>query len=137
MGMFTPSVSGYIGPLPSPVTNAIIGIPYVAQWQSVKLIQTMQGDDTILEMKSIDRLGVTLANAHCQGLQYGRNFNDLDNLPQVEGGMPIDLNTVWPSADYQDFTFGGVWETDSRLCLQAQSPSPMTVLATHIGLTTK
>lgn len=135
MGTYTVT-SGTITGLPAAVTNAVVGIGYTAPWQSVKLAQTIQGGTTLGQVKNIDHLGVILANAHSQGLQYGPNFNDMQPMPLNEGGYNIDPNTVWSAYDNEPFEFDGDWDTDSRLCLLAASPRPVTITAAVIEMKT-
>ena len=94
------------------------------------------GDDGKRHMEDL-QLAVILANAHCQGLKYGPDFNSLRSLPLITSGKSVSPNTVYASYDQQSFDFPGKWDTDSRLCLQAQSPRPVTCLAAIIDLETR
>lgn len=134
LGTYTVA-AGQITGLPAQVNNAIIGLGYTAQFQSVKLTQAVQMSTTLGQVRSIDHLGVVLANAHCQALQYGKDFNSLEPMPLVEDGAVLDPNTVWSDYDKESFEFNGTWDPDSRLCLQAASPRPVTVLAAIIDAT--
>lgn len=125
--------SGTITGLPANVTDAVIGLGYTAQWQGVKLITQVQTGNTMSDLKSIDHLGLILANTHCQGIQYGPDFNHLQNMPGIEEGTTVDTNTVWDAYDTESFEFDGTWDSDANLCLQAASPRPATVLAANIG----
>ena len=109
-------------------SNFCVGIAYTAQWKSAKL-------GPLVQMKNIRRLGVILFNTHYQGLQYGSSFTDLDNLPLVSGNTIAD-DTVHSTFDEESFEFDGSWDADSRLCLQAASPRPCTILAAIVGIKT-
>jgi len=109
-------------------SNFCVGIAYTAQWKSAKL-------GPLVQMKNIRRLGVILHNTHYQGLQYGPTFTDLDNLPLVSGNTIAD-DTVHSTFDEESFEFDGNWDADSRLCLQAASPRPCTILAAIVGIKT-
>lgn len=136
LGTFTVS-SGQITGLPAAVTDAVIGLAYTAQWQSVKLTQTVHDGTSMGCAKNIDQLGVVLGSTHCQGLQYGPNFSTLESMPLVEsGGFTLDTNTVWSSYDAESVSFDGDWSPNSRLCLQAASPRPCTLLSANIGVET-
>jgi hypothetical protein len=115
-------------------TNVVVGLYYSGQFQSVKLTQTVQSGTTIGHVKNIDHVGVILANTHYQGLQYGKDFSTLENLPLVEKGAITPADTIWSAYDNEPFEFDGEWDTDSRLCLQAASPRPCTILAAVIGV---
>lgn len=134
LGTYTVS-SGTITGLSASVTDAVIGLNYIGQWQGVKIITQVQNGNTIGDLKSIDHLGVVLQNTHCQGLQYGPDFTHLQNMPGVDFGAVIDPDTVWSSYDSESFEFDGTWDSDSNLCLQAQSPRPVNLLAANIGFT--
>jgi hypothetical protein len=101
---------------------ACVGLAYTAQFKSTKLGQ-------LVEKKNIKRLGVIMKNTHYQGLQYGPDFSSLYNLPKVKDGSAITADTVHTSFDEETFAFGGRWDSDSRVCLQAASPRPVTLLA--------
>jgi hypothetical protein len=125
------------GTLAVAATNVVIGIGYTAQFQTAKLAFAAQAGTAINMIKSIDNIGVVLANTHSQGLLYGPDFSDLDNMPLTEGGTTYATGTVWSAYDNDTFAFGGRWDTDSRLCLQAASPRPCNVLSVVIGMTTE
>lgn len=117
-------------------SSGVIGIPYTAQFKSSKLAYQVQGGTALNQKKKIDQLGLILQDTHPLGLKYGIDFDHLYNMPQVEGGTAVDLNQVYSSYDQETFEFEGQYDTDSRLCLQSQSPYPCTILAAIIGLQT-
>lgn len=116
------------------VTDACIGLSYIANFKSSKLAYASGMGTALVQKKSIKTLGVILKNTHYQGFKYGRDFTNLDNLPLVKDGITTDADTVYSSYDEESFAFPGAWDTDSRLCLQAESPRPCTVLAAIIGV---
>lgn len=130
--MGTETVSGGAITLASSVTEAIVGLPYTAQYKSAKLA-TLQGMG-LTQKKRIARIGVVLADAHAQGLQYGPNFTDLADMPKVEQGEVVDGDSVWTDYDEPPFEFDGEWKADSRVCLQAAAPRPVTLCALVIQL---
>jgi hypothetical protein len=101
---------------------ACVGLAYTAQFKSAKI-------GMLTDKKNIKRLGVIMRNTHYQGLQYGPDFSSLYNLPKVKDGAATAADTVHPTFDEETFAFGGRWDSDSRLCLQAASPRPVTLLA--------
>lgn len=130
----TGSISGINqGGTPFPITNAIVGLPYVAQWESMKQTFASALGTSLNQPLRIDKLGLILQNTHAQGIRVGNDFDHLDDLPQsdlpqLENGMP-DLNAILVGYDQQMSAFNDVWSTDSRVCLQAASPRPCTCLA--------
>ena len=119
--------SGQITGLSEDGSNACAGVSYTARFKSAKLGE-------LTEKKNITRLGVILNNTHYQGLLYGPDFmgGHLDNLPLTEDGSTTAADTVHSAYDKESFSFDGRWDTDSRLCMQAQSPRPVTCLAAII-----
>lgn len=116
-----------------PLTNAIVGLAYSAQWQSMKQAFAAALGTSLNQPQRISRLGLMLSNTHAQGLQIGNDFDHLDDIPQSDvpklaNDMP-DLNAILNSYDQQMAAFNDLWSTDSRVCLQAASPRPATVLA--------
>lgn len=113
--------------LPVAVTNVVVGLPYSAPFQSTKLGSQNNGSP-LNQKKNISQLGIVACDIHRQGLAYGADFDLMDNMPLVEHGV---ANEPEVRADYDEsmITFPGKWTTDSRVCLQAQAPRPVTLLA--------
>ena len=123
-------VGGEITTLPEAVTYAVIGLPYTAQWKSTKLAYYAPGDSLDLtQPKRIVHVGLVLSKAYYQAVTYGSDFDSLENMPAVEDGKANLQDTLSDSYDKELFEFDGVWDTDARLCIQAASPRPVTVLA--------
>lgn len=119
--------------VPYSITNAIIGLPYSAQWESMKQGFAAALGTPLNRPKRISALGLILKNTHAQGIRVGNDFDHLDDLPQSDlpvlaNGMP-DLNSILTDYDQQMSAFNDTWSTDSRVCLQAASPRPATCLA--------
>ena len=108
-------------------SKVVVGMKYTAQFKSAKLA-TIDGAALNVKRK-VDQLGLILRNTHYQGIRYGPDFSNLSDLPQVEDGKVLTADTIHADYDEEFFPFGGEWDTDSRICLQAQSPKPATVLA--------
>jgi len=106
-----------------------VGLPYTARYKSAKRALSDTGAMLLTEKKRIHSLALVLANTHAQGLQYGEDFDNLDDLPLVEEGADVDPDYIWSEYDQDAFTFDGTWQTDPRLCLQAAAPRPCTVMA--------
>jgi len=112
--------------LSTAVTNACVGIPYTAQWQSTKLVYALE---SLNRRNRVNHLGAVLYNTHYQGLTYGMDFDHLDPLPLTSQGTTIAADTIFETYDEQRIEFDGTWDGDARICLQAASPRPCTVLA--------
>jgi hypothetical protein len=122
---YTVSASGTIT-LGQTASTGIVGLAYTAPWKSSKLAES------VTKYKRIDHLGVVLADTHPKGLYYGRDLDNLDPLPEIEEGAPVDQDAVWEDYDQPPFEFDGDWDADSRLCMKAYAPRPVTVLAAAI-----
>jgi hypothetical protein len=138
-GTFTVS-SGQITGLSAAVTNACVGLAYTANWKSMKNAFAAAMGTPLNQTQKIEKLGLILLNAHCQGIRCGNDFEHLDDLPQAdlpESAVDTpDTDHVFAYYDQDMFAFNDTWTTDSRLCLQAAAPRPVTVLTAAISLTT-
>jgi hypothetical protein len=130
MGTFTVS-SGEISGLPDAVTDAVVGLGYSAPYKSTKLAYATEegGGGGLCMKKRVAQLGIIAKWLHARGLQYGPSFDYLDDLPAVEAARDVDENDMRSAYDEEMFGFPGEWDTDSRICLQANAPRPATVLA--------
>ena len=122
--------------LPVAVSNWMAGLPYNAHFTSAKLAYGAQLGSALNQMKNVHRVGVVLSDTHAQGLQYGQDFDHLDNMPPVEDGVAVDPNSFWDEYDNDQFAFDGTWSTDSRICLYAAAPRPVTIEAVSIQMET-
>lgn len=135
LGTYTVA-SGAITDLSEAVTDAVVGLRYTAQWKSSKLAYAAGMGTALAQKKKINQLGLVLKDTYHLGLKYGPDFDNLDDLPQINEGAPVADGTVYTSNDEEMFTFPGEWNTDSRLCLQATSPNPCNILAAIFGIET-
>jgi hypothetical protein len=135
---FSPSVSGVqttytvaSGAISSAVSiGAVVGLPYTGKWQSTKLgIQAQESSSLLTIEKRLNHLGLVMAYVHAKGIQYGADFTTLYDLPEIEQGTTVGTNAVRETYDEKKIEFPGLWTTDMSLCLQAQAPRPVTVLA--------
>lgn len=129
----TYTVSGGQITLATAASSVMVGLPATGQWKSSKLGLQQSAAATILnQQKRLSHIGLVLAWAHAHGLRFGPDFDNLDNMPDIEQGK---LVTGMRSAyDEQEIEFGGVWESNLRLCLQAQFPRPCTVLGVAVDM---
>jgi hypothetical protein len=108
-------------------SEVVVGLGYTARFKSAKLGE-MDGIG-LLERKKIARMGFLAKWLHHLGLRYGPDFTNLRDLPQTENGKPVATGTIWEDYHEDNFAFGGDWDTDSRICLEAKAPLPATLLA--------
>lgn len=112
------------------VTNAVVGLPYTGQWQSTKLgLQSSDVQSLLSQQKRLSHLGLVMAYVHAKGLKFGPDFDNLNDMPEIERGTLVGADVVRETYDEQAIEFPGVWDTDMTLCLQAQAPRPVTIMA--------
>jgi hypothetical protein len=114
-------------PLEVAASEVVVGLGYTARFKSAKLGE-MDGIG-LLERKKVNRLGFIAKWMHHFGLKYGPDFTNLRELPQVDNGKAVVDGTIWEDYHEDNFAFGGDWDTDSRICLEANAPLPATLLA--------
>ena len=109
-------------------TNIVVGLSYTGQWQSTKLGTSLSEIQTLLgSHKQIGHISFILAYFSRAGFQFGPDFDHLDDMPGVEGGTTAaSFSTAY---DEEMILFPATWTSDLRLCLQAKSPMPLTVMA--------
>jgi len=122
------TVTGGVVTLGQNVTNAVVGLPYAGQYKSVKLAYASEGGG-LLKTRKINHCGLVLHNTHNRALKYGGAFDRMDRMPLEMNGATVGADEIWSHHDESPFEFDGVWNTDSRLCLEATAPRPATILA--------
>lgn len=127
VGQFT--VSGGLVPLTDPVDDVVVGLGYTAQWRGLPPVVRNDMGVTLLQPARVHNIGFILENTHCQGLKFGPDFSNLDNLPLVLDGVAVADDTIHSFLNQKQVTMAGRWGVDSTVCLQAEAPKPATVLA--------
>lgn len=127
-GTFTVS-GGQITGLSAEVTNACVGLGYEARFKSAKQAFGAALGTPLNQRKRIDQVGMILMNTHRGAIQFGPDFETMDDMPAFEREQEIGEHHVWEDYDGDMISFPGEWSTDSRLCLKAAAPRPCTVLA--------
>ena len=122
------------------VTEAVVGLSYTADWRGTKNAFAAALGTPLSQPKMLEGVGLVLKDTHCLGVQYGQDFDHLNDLPQgdldeVSPNVP-DTDTVYADEETRMLPADGQWKTDSRLCLRAVAPRPCTVLAAVVQMTT-
>ena len=125
---------GQITGLSAAVTDACVGLPYTAIFQTAKQAFAAQLGAALNQKARVLQLGLVLHNTHYQGLKYGQDFAHLDDLPLVVNEKDTTEHTVWAQLDHDMFEIDGTYSTDPRLCLQAAAPRPCTVIAATFAM---
>lgn len=134
MGTYTVSGAGTIT-LSAATTYAVVGLPYEARFNSSKIGIAVFGPTMLTQNKRIDRLGLVLANTHYQGLQYGQDADNLDDMPLMEDGTETAADYIWSGYDQGSFPVNGSFQSpDTRLYLKGAAPRPCTVMAAVVSI---
>ncbi len=115
-------------------TTWCAGLAYTGTYKSSKLAAQTDLGLSLTELSRIDSIGLVLADTHAQGLEYGPDFDTMDGLPEVEEGADVTSTDIWTSYDHGAIEFPGEWGPDSRICLRATAPRPVTVLAAVLSI---
>lgn len=126
------TVSGGQITLATATTNVVVGLPYTAQFKSVKLGQG-SGASPLNQQKRLKSIGLIMADMHPRGVRFGPDFTHLDDMPLIEDGTEIGTATQ-SEYDQNLIEFPGIWTTNMRVCLQAQAPRPCTLLSLTLDL---
>ena len=81
-------------------------------------------------------IGTLVYELMSQGLKYGADFEHMDDLPLMEKGALVDPTSIWTAYDAHSLELNGVYDTDARLCLEANAPRPCTLLGLVMSITT-
>lgn len=113
----------------------VVGLGYTAPWRSGKLLQVpLQLGSSMSAYKHIRRLGLIVADTHALGVRYGPDFNSLQALPAAVRGALQGEDAILEAEELRTFSFPARWDTDSRICLQAEAPRPARLLAAVIDV---
>lgn len=130
------TVSGGAVTLPSAVTNAVVGLPYNGRLKSAKLSFAAGSGTALAQKQRVDHLALLMANVGWKGVRIGRDFANLTGLNTTYEGRSLGASEVLSSYDQDASSFGGSWDTDSRICVDVQAPYPATLLGAVISLKT-
>lgn len=132
---FTVNASGEIA-LGASYSNITYGKSYTGRYISSKLAYAAGMGTALTQVKKAVQLGLVLGTAHYKGLEVGRDFNNMDNLPLVDEGTDVPVDTVFTEYDAPMRSIPGKWNTDSRLCMRATAPRPCEVFAAVVQVQT-
>ncbi len=122
-------------------TNVFVGLPYVGRYKSAKLAYGAKRGTALLQPKRVPLLGLLASYMHRDAVVYGRSFDDNGGSMWPFGvrskdGSAVAANTVHTVWDEQMGSFGGGWDTDSRIVLQIAAGYPATINGIVMGVET-
>ncbi|MCO5159623.1 MAG: hypothetical protein M9939_00685 [Mesorhizobium sp.] len=121
--------------VPSAVTDAVAGLPYRARYKSARLAYGATGGSALLQKKHVSQIGPIMTNFTRFGVKFGADFTTMYAPPVNVGGVAAsEIQTS--IVDEVAFSFGGYWDTDSRVCLEINSPYTATVMGIITDVTT-
>ncbi len=111
--------------LQAPAGTITVGLPYVAQMQSLPMMPQSMAMQAIDYRKTLKAISLKVEDT--RGLKVGPNFNTMTEIkewgPTVDMGGPIPLTTgTQRLIVYQQYT------VDDNVCIQADQPLPCTIL---------
>lgn len=124
----------------SAVTNWVAGLPYRMRYKSSRLAYGAAGGTAILQKKKVDELGIIMTDFVRAGIRYGAAFDDANHplmpLPIRKDGTTAPAIVLSDVAEEEAWMFDGDWSTDSRVCVECNSPNTMTAISLFLGITT-
>lgn len=124
----------------TPVTDWVTGLPYRMRYKSARLAYGAEGGTAMLQKKKVDQIGVIMTDFVRAGIKYGSRFDDATHplypLPIQKDGKTAPAIVLSDVAEEEPFLFPGDWNTDSRVCLEVNSPYTASFLGLTLGITT-
>jgi hypothetical protein len=117
--------------------SVVVGLPYTSAFLS-GLLPYAAGLGTVLGARQqIGSIALLLKDTHHKGIQFGRDADNLDELPQVIDGATVTDDTVHASLTHDAVAFPGESTTDTRFFLKGEAPRPVTIKAAVVGIVTR
>lgn len=113
----------------------VAGLPYRARYKSARLAYGTEGGTAMLAKKAIDEVGLILTNFARQGVRVGTSFTKMYDLPTKVLGQTVDNIVLDEVEDGVPFTLGGGWSLDNRVCIETNSPYPVTMCGMTVAIT--
>ena len=132
---FRVSASGQIT-IDNAVTSIVVGLPYTAQFKSVKLAYGSAAGTALGQKKRVDHLGIVANNTAPEGVSIGRDFTNMTSLSSLLRGKPLTAGQIVSHYDYDATSFGGAWDADSRVCIKCSSPYPAHIIGLIVKMAT-
>lgn len=122
--------------VPSAVSRWAIGLPYRARYKSARLAYGATGGSALLQKKHVSQIGPIMTNFTRYGVKFGSDFTTMYPPPlRVNGESPSAIQTS--IVDEVSFTLSRqVWDTDSRICCEINSPYTATIMGICFDITT-
>lgn len=116
-------------------SQGIVGLPYRARFKS-GVLPYAASNTALAQKQRISNFALMAVNIHNQGLKFGRDFTNMDNIPKVNKGSVVDPDLIYSFLTLPAVSFPGNTSEESRLFLEANAPRPATVVAAVLGIGT-
>lgn len=116
------------------VETCCVGLAYTGRFKSVKLGDINRNGTVLNQAKSINHIGLITLDTHMEGLRYGKDFDNMDDLPKTKDWSSVENDFIYEEFDDNFIEFDGEWTTDARVCLEAASPLPANVLSCVVAM---
>lgn len=121
------TVSGGQVVLASPASRVVIGLPYQANLVTTKLAYGAALGTALFQVKRVAYLGLLFVKSILDGIRVGPDANSMVRYTTTKDDAPLVAGTFYDEFDGPLESFGGDWDTDSRVHVQAFSPYPCTI----------
>ncbi|TIN03880.1 MAG: hypothetical protein E5Y38_06370 [Mesorhizobium sp.] len=136
LGTYTVSGSAITLSASVTATDVLVGLQYTALYKSTKLAYAAAAGTALDQMKRVNYVGVIMGRVHNDGIEFGRDFSNMDKLPRTFQGRPVTADEIFTDYEEPALAFPGEWKPDSRLCIRATAPKPCTLNAAIISIET-
>lgn len=116
--------------------DVLVGLPYTATYKSTKLAYAAAAGTALGQIKRVNLVAMILGLVHNDGIEFGGDFADMDRLPRLYQGRPVEDHEIFPHYEEPAIAFPGEWNTDARICLRAIAPRPCVVEAAIVSVET-
>lgn len=106
---------------------AIAGLPYTGDLMTSKLAYGAQMGTALSQPKKVSNFAPLLYKTHLSALEFGVNFDKMNKLPLVYGGIARARDYFLDLYDERPTVMPSGFSTDSRVCMRARAPMPATV----------
>ena len=121
--------------LASPVTNAVVGLPYDGQFLSARLNYGGALGAAIGKPQKIAGAYLLMKDVGPAGIKVGQSLSTLFNLPATYEGRATTATEVIASYTHDLFPGGG-FDRNARLAFEVKSPFPATLLGVAVDIET-
>lgn len=132
-------VGGSITLSAAPGAKVFVGQIYLGKYRSNKLSAywaAATGVSRVVgKVKRIADFHIAMEDYVPGSVIIGPSFDELEIMPMIEFGKPVDPDVLIEDYDERPFAFNGNADVDSRICIQMGGPA--TILAISYGVVTE